>query len=258
METKRNQKYFTSKGINVILIVGLVICLIGIVLLFETNTRPFGLVILLVGSAVAVFGSGAKSGEAEIDNQIHGVVKDIPEQAQIKHEVYERHFLKIINPVLLRGFDYSAEELLCKKGPDHKFRTQAYNAAQLYFTKEKIYIYGKHINLVDDSEEQNYEFSDVILYENVEKAYVEPAVVKVAGREIKVFYFVLQLKDGKNAIRISVDYGADVDKACDDINHVTEKMTAFAIERAADKAAKRAFLREQDALKAAAAAAAAE
>ncbi len=255
MEIKRNQKYFTSKGINVILIVGLVVCLIGIALLFETNTRPFGLVILLVGSAVAVFGSGAKSGEADIDNQIHGIVKDIPEQAQIKHEVYERHFLKIITPVFLRGFDYSAEDLLCKKGPDHKFRTQAYNAAQLYFTKEKIYIYGKHICLIDDSEAQNYEFSESILYENVEKAYVEPAVVKVNGRDVKVFYFVLQLKDGKDALKISVDYGADVDKACDDINHVTEKMTVFAMERAADKAAKRAFLREHDAKKAAEAAA---
>ncbi|MBQ2729256.1 MAG: hypothetical protein IJF69_00615 [Clostridia bacterium] len=256
MEIKRNQKYFASKGINVILIVGLVICLVAIALFFERNTRPFGLIILLVGSAVAVFGAGAKSGEADIDNQIHGIVKDIPEQAQIKHEVYERHFLRIINPVFLKGFDYSSEELLCKKGPDHKFRTQAYNAAQLYFTKEKIYIYGKHICLIDDSEAQNYEFSEVILYENVEKAYVEPTTVKVNGREVKVFYFVLQLKDGTNAIKISVDYGADVDKACDDINHVTEKMTILAQERAADKAAKRAFLREQDALKAAAAAAA--
>ncbi len=247
MEIKRNQKYFTSKGINVILIVGLVVCLIGIALLFETNTRPFGLVILLVGSAIAVYGSGAKSGEADIDNQIHGIVKDIPEQAQIKHEVYERHFLKIINPVFLRGFDYSEKELLCKKGPDHKYRTQSYNAAQLYFTKEKIYIYGKHICLIDDTEEQNYEISEVIPYENVEKAYVEPTVVKVNGRDVKVFYFVLQLKDGKDALKISVEYGADVDKACDDINHVTEKMTAYAIERAADKAAKRAFLREHDA-----------
>ena len=255
METKRNQKYFASKGINVILIIGLVICLVGIVLLFEQNTRPFGLVILLVGSAVAVFGSGAKSGEAEIDNQIHGIVKDLPEQAQIKHEVYERHFLKIINPVLLKGFDYSSEDLLCKKGPDHKFRTQAYNAAQLYFTKEKIYIYGKHICLIDDSEEQNYEISNVVTYEQVDKAYVEATSVKTAGREVKVFYFVLKLKDGTDALRFSVDYGADVDKACDDINHATEKMTIYAQERAADKAAKRAFLREQDAKKAAEAAA---
>ncbi len=251
MEIKRNQKYFTSKGINVILIVGLVICLLGAILLFDGNTRPFGLVILLVGSAVAVYGSGAKSGEADIDNQIHGIVKDIPEQAQIKHEVYERHFLKIINPVFLRGFDYSAEDLLCKKGPDHKFRTQSYNAAQLYFTKEKIYIYGKHISLVDDAEGANYEISQVIPYENVDCAFVEPAVIKVGGREVKAFYFVLKLKDGSEALRISVEYGADVDKACDDINHVTEKMTALAIERAADKAAKRAFLREQDAKKAA-------
>ena len=96
METKRNQKYFASKGINVILIVGLVIVLFGIILLFGPKTKSFGLVVMLIGSVVAVFGSGAKSGEAEIDNQIYSITKDMPEQAQIKYEVYEKHFLKII------------------------------------------------------------------------------------------------------------------------------------------------------------------
>ena len=53
--------------------------------------------------------------------------------------------------------------------------------------------------------------------------------------------------------KFDVEYGADVDKAADDINHAAEKMTERAAERAADKAAKRAALREMDAKKAAAA-----
>ena len=44
METKRNQKYFASKGINPVMIVGLVIALAGVVLLVMENTRTFGII----------------------------------------------------------------------------------------------------------------------------------------------------------------------------------------------------------------------
>lgn len=249
METKRNQQYFASKGINVALIVGLCIIVLGIILLFGEKTNSFGLVVSLIGSVVAVFGAGAKSGEAEIDNQLYSITKDMPEQAQIKYEVYEKHFLKIINPVFLKGFDFKSPELLCKKGPDHKFRTESYNAAQLYFTKEKIYIYGKHICLIDEAEEKNYEFGGSYLYEDVDKAFIESEKIKVNGREISVHSFGLKLKNGDIAFKFPVEYGADVDKAADDINHATEKMTERAAERAADKAAKRAALRALDAEK---------
>lgn len=153
METKRNQKYFASKGINPVMIVGLVIALAGVVLLVMENTRTFGIIAILAGAAVAVFGSGAKAGEYDIDNQIYGVTKEMPEQAMIKYEVYERHFITIIKPIFLKGFDFSPKDIYCKKGSDHIYRTNMYNAAQLYFTKTKIYVYGKHITLTDASEE---------------------------------------------------------------------------------------------------------
>ena len=72
METKRNLKYFTSKGINPVLVAGLIIVALGLILMIVPQTRPFGLVIALVGIGVAVFATGAKSGEEEIDNQIEG------------------------------------------------------------------------------------------------------------------------------------------------------------------------------------------
>ena len=246
METKRNLQYFTKKGINVLLIVGLCICLLGVILLLGPKTNSFGLVVILIGTVVAVFGSGAKSGEAEIDNQIYSITKDMPEQAQIKYEVYEKHFLKIINPVFLKGFDFKSPELLCKKGPDHKYRTESYNAAQLYFTKEKIYVYGKHICLIDSSEEKNYDFGGSYLYEDVDGAFIEDEKIKVKGREISVHSFGLKLKNGDIAFKFPVEYGADIDKAASDINHTTEKMTERAAERAAEKAAKRAALRAMD------------
>ena len=62
METKRNQKYFAAKGINPVLIVGLAVALVGIILLFGGNTRPIGIVIILVGIAVAVFEVHLKAG----------------------------------------------------------------------------------------------------------------------------------------------------------------------------------------------------
>lgn len=255
METKRNQKYFAAKGINPVLIVGLVIALVGIVLLFGGNTRPIGIVIILVGVAVAVFGSGAKAGEYDIDNQIYGVTKEMPEQAMIKYEVYEKHFITIIKPVFLKGFDFSPEEIYCKKGSDHIYRTNMFNAAQLYFTKTKIYVHGKHITLTDDSEEANYEFGGAFPYEDVKEAYIEEKKFNAAGKEISVYYFGLKLKNGEDAFKFTVEYGADVDKARDDINHVIEKMTEKAEERERIKASKRAALRaeaekEKDAAKA--------
>ncbi|MCI8611541.1 MAG: hypothetical protein HFE66_06455 [Clostridiales bacterium] len=245
METKRNQKYFAAKGINPVLIVGLVIALVGIVLLFGGNTRPIGIVIILVGVAVAVFGSGAKAGEYDIDNQIYGVTKEMPEQAMIKYEVYEKHFITIIKPVFLKGFDFSLEETPCKKGSDHIYRTNMFNAAQLYFTKTKIYVYGKHITLTDDSEEANYEFGGAFPYEDVKEAYIEEKKFNAAGKEISVYYFGLKLKNGEDAFKFTVEYGADVDKARDDINHVIEKMTEKAEERERIKASKRAALRAE-------------
>lgn len=245
METKRNQKYFAAKGINPVLIVGLAIALVGIILLFGGNTRPIGIVIILVGIAVAVFGSGAKAGEYDIDNQIYGVTKEMPEQAMIKYEVYERHFLTIIKPIFLKGYDFSPADIYCKKGSDHVYRTNMYNAAQLYFTKTKIYVYGKHITLTDASEEANYEFGGAYPFEDVEKAYIEEKKFNAQGREISVYYFGLKLKSGEDAFKFTVEYGADIDKAADDINHTIEKMTEKAEERERIKASKRAALRAE-------------
>lgn len=245
METKRNQKYFAAKGINPVLIVGLAIALVGVILLFGGNTRPIGIVIILVGIAVAVFGSGAKAGEYDIDNQIYGVTKEMPEQAMIKYEVYERHFLTIIKPVFLKGYDFSPADIYCKKGSDHVYRTNMYNAAQLYFTKTKIYVYGKHITLTDASEEANYEFGGAYPFEDVEKAYIEEKKFNAQGREISVYYFGLKLKSGEDAFKFTVEYGADIDKAADDINHTIEKMTEKAEERERIKASKRAALRAE-------------
>lgn len=250
METKRNLKYFTSKGINPVFIVGLAITAIGLILMIVPQTAPFGLVLALVGVGVAVFATGAKSGEAEIDNQLLGIIKDIPEQAMIKHEVYERSFNPIVKPVFLKGFDYRIEGVYCKKGPDYKYRTSAYNAAQLYFSREKIVVYGKHISLVDDSEGASYEIIGSALYEDVKEARIEESEFTLAdGRKVPVHSFVLETKSGEKLVDFSVEYGADVDKAAADINHAVEKMTIKAMEKAADKAAKREALRRGETLK---------
>ena len=250
METKRNLKYFTSKGINPVFIAGLVISLVGVILMFVEQTRQFGLVILLVGVGVAVFATGAKSGEADIDNQILGVTKDIPEQAMIKHEVYERHFNPIVKPIFLKGFDYRLEGVYCKKGPDYKYRTSAYNAAQLYFSREKVVVYGKHFSLVDDAENANYEIIASAPYEEIKEARIEESTFTLAdGRTLPVHSFVLETKSGEKMVDFSVEYGADVDKAAADINHAVEKMTIRAMEKAADKAAKREALRRGETLK---------
>lgn len=242
METKRNLKYFTSKGINPVIVAGACVILLGLILLLVPTTKPIGMVIILVGVGVAVFGSGAKSGEADIDNQIIGCTKDMYEQAMIKHEVYEKHFISIIKPIFLRGFDFKTDGIYCKKGPDHKYRTSIYNAVQLFFTRDRIYVYGKHISLVDSGEEANYEYADSYLYADIKGAYIEETTFDYNGRAVNAYYFALKKTSGEDIFRFTVEYGADVDKAADDINHVIQKMAEKAEERAAQKAAKRAAL----------------
>ena len=97
----------------------------------------------------------------------------------------------------------------------------------------------------DASEEANYEFGGAYPFEDVEKAYIEEKKFNAQGREISVYYFGLKLKSGEDAFKFTVEYGADIDKAADDINHTIEKMTEKAEERERIKASKRAALRAE-------------
>lgn len=229
METKRNLKYFTTYGIHPGTIVGLVLAVVGAVLayLFLNSDAKIvalvGAILLVAGLVVLYIINGGKASPDDLDYQIYERVKYLDETAQKRHEVYESHFNKSIKPVTLKGYDYKEQEnLYFKKGSDNKNRTNVYNTAVLYFTKDRMYIYGKHFSLTDEMFDEEivgkYKFVELDRAEIIDGESTFPAGKYV--NRVKTHTFQIVKNGGEVVLSMTVDYGADMDKAVDDINRV--------------------------------------
>lgn len=217
METKRNYKYFATKGLSPLAIIGLVIIAAGIFFLFYI--RDLGLLLAMVGIACLVFASGGRAKESDLNYQVSEKTKDMEERAMIRYEVYEKDFLKIVNPAKLHGYDYVTENVYYKYGADGKRRTSMYNGIQIFYTEDKLYIHGRRFSLIDDTDDT--EFGGVYNYLDLDRAeYLE--CEKQLPKNKVAPYNVFRIVDnkGNDVVYISVSYGADVDKVIDDINHV--------------------------------------
>jgi len=243
METKRNLKYYTTYGIHPGTIVGLALAVIGVVLFaifIKTSDMKIvagiGALVAIAGLVVLYIINGGKSSPDDIDYQIFDRVKYLDETAQKRHEVYESHFNKAIKPITIKGFDYKEQEgHYFKKGSDNKNRTNIYNTAILYFTKDRMYIYGKHFSLTDDMFDREimgkYRFTDLEGAEIVDEEKKFP-IGKYVSR-VNTHTFIIKKNDGEVVLSMTVDYGADMDKAVEDINRII----AVAKDEAAKKAA---------------------
>lgn len=242
METKRNLKYFTQNPLNTVSIVGAILAFIGVItaaLFFDSEFRWVsfvGIGVMVVGLVMLYIVLGGRTSPSDLDYQIYERVKYLDETAQKRLEVYESHFSKVIKPVTIKGYDYNTtENIYFKKGSDNKNRTNIYNTAVLYFTKDKMHIYGKHFSLTDDLFDReimgHYKFVDIDRAEVVdsEVAFAEGKYT----RRITVHTFRVLKNNGDVVLSMSVDYGADIDKAVADINRVI----SVAKDEAAAKAA---------------------
>ena len=230
MDTKRNLRYFTAPLISPYTVIGLVVAIAGFVVcrLFMSEIQWvafIGLVVMVIGICIIVYGVGRKSKPSDLDFQIYEKVKYLDETAQKRHEVYESHFSRIIRPVHLKGYDYLTEGIIFKKGTDHKNRTNVYNAAVLYFTDDTMYVYGKHFSLTDDLFDKEivgkYKLTDLDHAEIVDGVFVYTRDEKYTYR-VNIHSFRVVANDGKDAVMMSVDYGADMDTACEQINRVIQ------------------------------------
>lgn len=218
METKRNLKYFTTKGISPLSAVGLAIIAIGAIIAVGI-IRDMGVLLVLIGIGCLVFSASATAKETDIDYQVSEKIKDLEEQAMIKYEVYEKDFLTIVNPAKLFGYDYIGEDVHFKHGADGKNRTSVYNGIQLFYTEEKLYIHGRRFSLINDLDDN--EFGGAFNYLELSHADYETRE-KPLSKDRKVTYqvFLIYANDGKPVCEVSVSYGADVDKTIEEINHV--------------------------------------
>ena len=244
METKRNLKYYIASPINIGLIIGAVITLVMLILSFSKDTRIIGILGIIVGLGVMIFASGGKSNDSDIDYQSKERIKDLQENSMKKFDVYEKNFLKMMKPIDLEGYDFEPkeEEFYYKKGQDGTPRTNYFAGYNLIFTGEKVYIYGRRLSLtneeIDETIASSYKYTELDKAELLEKTYTPEK-----GEPVKYYVFKIVAKDGSDAPSTCIDYGADSDKAVDDINHAIEVRCVELEKMAAEKAEKLAAFR---------------
>lgn len=227
MDTKRNLRYFTAPIVSPYTLCGLALILVGIVGLFifsrDKLYMTIALVVAVAGLIVIIYGRGRCSKPGDLDFQVSEKIKYMDETAQKKHEVYESHFNRIVKPVHLKGYDYLTKDVLFKRGSDNKNRTSLYNAAVLYFTKDTMYVYGMHFSLVDELFDKeilaSYKFTELDHAEIVDDVYEYVRDGKYTYH-VNIHSFRIVKNDGTDAVMMSVSYGADMDQACSEINHV--------------------------------------
>ncbi len=223
METKRNLKYYIAPPISIVTIIGLVIIAVSLFFVFNEKYRMPGILVMIVGLGVTLFSSGGKSNDTDIEFQARALTSDLAESNMKKYEVYEKNFLKMLKPVDLAGYDFEAteSEFYYRKGSDGTPRTNYFKAYNLIFTGEKVYIYGRRLSLTDESINEtltsSYKYTELDHAEIEEKIFTSPK-----GDKVTYHVFRILAKDGNAIIDTCIDYGADSDKAVDNINRAID------------------------------------
>jgi len=249
METKRNLKYFTAPPFNVGTIIGLVLIALGAIyaIAFGRRSAFVGILVAIVGFAVMIFSSGGKSTDSDIDFQIAERVKNLQEMNEKKHEVYEKSFLKQRKPIDLKGYDFEPKEseFYYKKGADGVGRTNIYQAVNIIFTSEKVYLLGRRFSILDESIDE--EIDGQYFYTELSKATVEEKEYhyKKGDYDMKAKYSVFQIlkENGEPILKMCVDTGADIDTYTDQITRVIATRQKDLAKRAEETAVRRAEFR---------------
>jgi len=246
METKRNLKYYIAPPISIPTIVGLVITLVGIVLALIMNSKIPGIGVIVLGLLTVMFTTGGKSNDTDIEFQARALTSDLQENSMKKFEVYEKHFLKMLKPIDLAGYDFEAkeEEFYYKKGADGTPRTNYFKAYNLIFSGEKMYIYGRRLSLtneeINDTITAQYKYNELSSAEVLEKEFKTPK-----GDTVTYHVFKIYDNDGNPVLDTCIDYGADSDKAVENINRAIAVRRVEIEKRAEERAIKLREFREK-------------
>lgn len=244
METKRNLKYYIAPPISIVSIVGWVVTAIMIFFTFFKATRMTGIIGIIVGLGIVVFSSGGKSTDTDIEFQARERVKDLRENSMKKFDVYDKNFLKMMKPLDLTGYDFEAseKEFYYKKGRDGTPRTNIFAGYNLIFTGEKVYIYGRRLSLTDESLDEtvysSHKYNELSHAEVTEKTFTS-----ANGEAVQYHVFNIYGKDGKAVLSTCIDYGADSDKAVENINRAISVRTVELEKIARERAEKLAEFR---------------
>ena len=218
METKKNYKYFAKRGLSPLSIVGIVLLALAVFVMI-VKVPGLDMMILIAAVACFVISVSGTAKEADINYQVSEKVKDLEERAMIRFEVYEKDFLRIVNPAKLHGYDYISDGVFFRHGADGKNRTSRYNGIQIFYTDKKLYVHGRSFSLLDNTDDN--EFGGSWKYIDLDRAeFEEREMLLPKNRKVTYQVFKVVSNEGEAVVEISVSYGADVDKVIEDINHV--------------------------------------
>ncbi|MBE6616971.1 MAG: hypothetical protein E7627_03360 [Ruminococcaceae bacterium] len=246
METKRNLKYFIAPPLSIVALIGWVIVAAGGILL-ATGIKDLtfiSIIVCIVGVSFVIFGSGGKSNDTDIEFNISERIKNLQELSEKKFEVYEKNFLKMLQPVNLRGYDFEAKEepLYYKKGADGVNRTNYFMGCNVIFTSEKIYIYGRRFSLIDEAIDET--ITATYFFNELKNATIEEKIYEYEKKDrkyqVKYYVFSINKMDDTPALQMCVDYGADIDKYTDQISRAIVTRKKELEKRAAEAAIRRA------------------
>lgn len=224
MEYERNLKYYQSNDKHfytgiIILGVGALLFAIGNLLGFRfmPMQTPVAMTIMGIGAVIAFVPAGKRSNEHDIDDAVLRMTDKYDESVV---ENVNITLSRRIKPVLFGDFVYEGEGVLVRRGlSDRRYRSSAYTASALLFTKDGVYISQKKFSLIEDNvSETDMEF----VFEDMDEVYSVQEERVFGEDKVKICFFVIR-EGGEEKIRIPVKYSAIVDRVCDDVNRaITE------------------------------------
>ena len=222
MDYLKNLKYYNSKDTH--FYVGVVILVIGGVLFalgqfFHAFWLPYqttiGLIVAIAGGLVAFVPRYMRSSGKDIDDAVemmtHDYANAAAESIGITHML-----LKKPRSVYFGRYTYDGENVLVRRSKtDAKYRSNAYTASAILYTRSGIFVSQKSFSLTDDR--VNETVWDRV-YGALEKAEVESIEHTFADEHKKNLFFVVITAEDGTKIRLPAEHNAALDRICEDIN----------------------------------------
>ena len=124
--------------------------------------------------------------------------------------------LKKPRSVYFGRYTYDGENVLVRRSKtDAKYRSNAYTASAILYTRSGIFVSQKSFSLTDDR--VNETVWDRV-YGALEKAEVESIEHTFADEHKKNLFFVVITAEDGTKIRLPAEHNAALDRICEDIN----------------------------------------
>ncbi len=222
MDYQKNTKYFNST--DTLFYVGIPILIVGGILvigelawfMFMPYQMVVGLVIAIIGAALAFIPRSLRSSEKDLDTVVstmtEGYAKEVAENLGL-----ERSLVKGIAPTVVGNYVYR-EGLLMRRGKDdRKCRSSQYSAAAVLTTKNGVVVSVKTFSLIEETITETlheFPFADFGGMSVRDDEYVLADGTKIKDAKLVI------LSEGKEALALPTPHVIAIDRLCEDVNRL--------------------------------------